>query len=465
MPPPETGLTHKHLVLTLGCLAAGSAALYGATYVPVGPAPLAPSIGLRLTTYPLLFAIYFTAAYLIWRSREAADSRQLVALVGGSAVLFRLLVLSGPAPLNNDAWRYLWEGRVIAEGLNPYAGPPDAAVYDDLRAKLTEADDPLLKCLPPALNGVRSVYGPVATGLFAVPQLLPFDRIGSLRVMATVFDLGTVLVLMALLRRLGRAPALALMYAWNPMCLSSFPDRAQIDAPLTFFIALTVYLILCHRPAWAGVAFGAALLTKISPLWLIFPLLRVGRARFGATLAGVLAVGVLPFVAAGPGALSGFHDFSLYWHNTDSLFALLLLAFEPLRGLISPDRVARLTVTVAAPTYALWRTCRGDASEPEWLFRTGAAVAAASLLLSPVVHPWYTAHLLVFLVVAPSPGLLLLTAGTMSWFVRFWQPPAGSAGARLIERLQPYSDPWRWPAYLPTYVLLLYQWLKDRRPK
>jgi len=459
---PERSSTNRNLAVALGCLAAGSAALYGATYLPVGPSPFAPPVGLRLTTYPVLFVIYFVAVYVLWRERNRAHSRVLIGLVLGSAVVFRVLVLSGPAPLNNDAWRYLWEGRVLVEGLNPYAAPPGAAVYEGLRAELAQAGDPLFSQLPPRLNRVRSVYGPLATALFTVPHLCPLDRILTLRLMAALCDVGTAFVLAGLLRRLGRAPALALIYAWNPMCLSSFPDRGQIDAPMTLLIALAAYLVVLRRPAWAGVAFGAALLIKLSPLWLVFPFLRLDRARFGAPLGAVLALGALPFAAAGPGSLSGFREFGVYWHNTDSLFGLLAAALEPLHNLLPPNRLARLIVTVAAPAYALWRSLRGDASHPEWLFHTGAAISAAGILLSPVVHPWYTACLLAFLAVTPSPGLLLLTAATMSWFMRFWRPGAGSLGALLVERLGPYEDPWRWPAYLPVYSALIYEWLRSR---
>ncbi len=464
--PQPTG-THsgrsRRLTDWLLLIGSGSAALYAATYVPLPAKPLAPPLEVRLVMYPLLFGLYFVAAFLVWRGRGFASTRQLALVVLAGAVVFRGLALSGPVADNNDNLRYLWEGRVLLEGMNPYAAPPASPVYDDLRRELQEEGDPLFDDLAPYLNTVRSIYGPVATGLFAIPHALPFDRVWTLRLMMALFDVGTVLVIMELLRSLGRAPALALIYGWNPVCMSSFPDRAQIDAAMVFFVVLAVWLTCTGRFAWAGVAFGLALLVKVSPLCLALPMIRVGRGRFALPLLVTGAVGLIPFALAGEGSLSGFREFGSRWQTMDSIHALLLLALRPLEGLIQPEAMARAVVVVAVPAYAIWRTLQGRTADQQWLLATCAAVAAAGLLLSPVVHPWYTAHMLVFLCFAPNPGLLLLTCATMAWFLRFWEPAEQTLPAAALAAVDQYYEPWRWIAYPPVYALLLWTWLRRRR--
>jgi hypothetical protein len=232
---------------------------------------------------------------------------------------------------------------------------------------------------------------------------------------------------------------------------------------MTFFLALALYLMVARRPAWSGVAFGAALLVKLAPLWLALPFLRVGRQRFGVALAAVLAVGAIPYVAVGPESLSGYRDFARYWHNTDSLFSVLLICLGPLKGILEPETAARALVLLAAPAYALWRTLRGEPTDGRWLLAACAAIATSGILLSPVVHPWYTAHVVLFVAGVPNPGMLLLSLATMSWFMRFWHPVGGTAAARLVSWLQRYPDPWRWPAYIPVYVLLARSWWRGRR--
>jgi hypothetical protein len=463
-PPPagRDSAASRRLAGWLLLIGLGSAALYAATYVPLTAHRGPPPVELRLVMYPLLFGLYFIAAFLVWRQREWAATRRVTVIVLAGAVLYRGLALTGPVARNNDNRRYLWEGRVLLEGMNPYAAPPAGPVYDGLRRELAEAGDSLYEDLAPSLNTVRSVYGPLATGLFVLPHWLPFDRIWTLRLMMALFDMGTVLVIARLLAGLGRAPGLALIYAWNPVCMSSFPDRAHIDAVMVFLIAVAVWLIDTDRWGWGGLVFGAALLVKVSPLYLALPMIRVGRTRFAAPLAIIGALGLIPFALAGEGSLSGFREFGSRWHNTDSIYGLLLLVLQPLKGLIDASAMARSLVFVAAPAYALWRTCQGDPARRQWLFEACAAIAAAGLLLSPAVHPWYTTHMLVFLCFAPSSGLLLLTCATMAWFLHFWRPGEGSVVAGLVSAVDRYYEPWRWVAYPPVYALLVWTWLRRR---
>jgi hypothetical protein len=439
------------------------AAMYAATYPPLWSHGTAPPIDARLVVYPALFAVYFAAVWLVWRHRDRAAMRAVTVVVLASAAAFRGIVLDGRVAGNPDNWRYLWEGKVLLAGMNPYAAPPASPRYNALRRRLDLAHDSLSHQLPEQLNGVRSVYGPVATGIFAIPHLLPVDRIWSLRAIMTAFDLGTVLVLMGLLRSLGRAPALALIYAWNPMCLCGFADRAQIDAPMVFFIALAAWLICARRPTWSGIALGAALLVKVSPLLLALPFIRVGRARFALPLAALAALGLAPFVLAGGGSLAGFQAFGRYWHNMDSIHALVVAALLPFRSVIDVAMAARFIVVLAAAGYAVWRTFRGAVADAAWLLDTCACISGAAILLSPVVHPWYTASMLIFLCFAPNPGLLLLTCASMAWFLRFWVPAPGSVWARLLHAFGQHREPWRWIAYPPVYAVLIRTWLRARR--
>src|SRR5215468_5045364 len=62
-------------------------------------------------------AVYFAAATLVWRSPR---SRQILGLILAVAAVMRLVVLFAPPYLSSDIYRYIWDGRVLAAGINPY---------------------------------------------------------------------------------------------------------------------------------------------------------------------------------------------------------------------------------------------------------------------------------------------------------------------------------------------------------
>ena len=67
-------------------------------------------------------AVYALAASLVWRG---AGSRHAVAAIIGVAVAMRVAVVLAPPYLSSDIYRYVWDGRVTAAGINPYQYIPN----------------------------------------------------------------------------------------------------------------------------------------------------------------------------------------------------------------------------------------------------------------------------------------------------------------------------------------------------
>ncbi|HTH96902.1 MAG TPA: hypothetical protein VL574_05750, partial [Stellaceae bacterium] len=66
--------------------------------------------------------------------QAAMGRRKLLLLVMGTATLMRLVLLPAP-PLSTDIYRYIWDGRVQAAGINPYRYIPDDPALTALRDK------------------------------------------------------------------------------------------------------------------------------------------------------------------------------------------------------------------------------------------------------------------------------------------------------------------------------------------
>jgi glycosyl transferase family 87 len=163
-------------------------------------------------------------------------------------------------------------------------------------------------------------YGPVAY-LAYVPfeQALPWsgswDDLPAARGAAIAFDLGTLLVLLALGRRLrsgreGWVLGLALAWAWAACPYTAFALESNSNDSLVALLVSLALLGLTLAPArrtasaiWGGAAVGLGAAAKFAPL-LLAPLFAAGqgprRARpalvFGVALLAALALTVLPFL-------------------------------------------------------------------------------------------------------------------------------------------------------------------------
>src|SRR5258706_15581936 len=61
--------------------------------------------------------LYLIAAWLIFRARNARSTLIIFLVLAG---IFRLSIIFAPPFLSYDIYRYLWDGRVHAAGIDPY---------------------------------------------------------------------------------------------------------------------------------------------------------------------------------------------------------------------------------------------------------------------------------------------------------------------------------------------------------
>ncbi|MDQ3174703.1 MAG: hypothetical protein M3Q91_13520, partial [Acidobacteriota bacterium] len=74
--------------------------------------------------------IYLLAAWMIVRARLSRSTLMIVVVF---AALFRLSILFAPPFLSDDIYRYVWDGRVQATGVNPYRYIPADEALAPLR--------------------------------------------------------------------------------------------------------------------------------------------------------------------------------------------------------------------------------------------------------------------------------------------------------------------------------------------
>ena len=270
-----------------------------------------------------------------------------------------------------------------------------------------------------------------------------------------LFDVGNILLIALLLKRLRLPISWAIVYAWSPLAVKEFANSGHLEPVLLFFALLMLVFLLCEKPGYlaAGVCWGVAILTKFVPL-LWTPLLwRMGRWR--VMLPAILVIGTLylPFLGAGLKLFSGAVMYGRYWTFNGGAFALLstlLQAFLPGRAqsLLTPLRGLMAVITIG---YALYVAKQCRLSDHRSVLAACGNTLAVCLLFSPTVDPWYICWLLPFLCFTQSPGLLLWTVTCMLSYLYY--------AHHTFPVWIPCGE------YLPVALVLLGGWIvRKRRP-
>ncbi len=347
------------------------------------------------------------------------------------AAAMRIPLLLAPPFLSTDVFRYVWDGRVQAEGVNPYRYIPadpalqalrDAAIYPDINRA----------------DYARTIYPPAAQLVFAATGLL-WSSVTGMKSVMLGFELLAVFCLSRLLA-LARLPQdRLLIYAWNPLPVWAFAGNGHVDAMAIGLIAAALLLRVRRRDGWAGAALGAAVLTKFLPLVIAPALWRKGggwrmAAACGAVIIGLYtlysSVGLLVFgFLGGYGAEEGMQDGSGIW---------LLAGLS--RVIAVPPAAARVyfaVVLILLGALAAWIAfIRRPDDTVSICAASGMLMAVLTFAISPH-YPWYFAWLAVPCVLAPSPAVLWLSV------------------APVLLYLDTYGDRFVWPSVVFAPAILL----------
>ena len=272
--------------------------------------PLLEVLGL----FDVAFAIYLWQIRLVSRNSMHGSTMPMIVLLG---VAFRILLLFSEPIQEVDAYRYLWDGQVVAAASNPWRYAPQE-VLDVSPNEL--ADEGLLE-----LVGVRdgsrvmsqilervhygeltTVYPPVSQAVFALAAVLTPDSFsvrGHLIVMKTLivaFDLATWWMLCMLLRHVGMRVEWSIIYAWCPLVLKEFANSGHLDSIAVFLTVCAAYgmvrAIFPHSPPDEDLADDNLTEKMSSRRWSIFAAamttLAIGAKLYPLILGPVLFLSV-----------------------------------------------------------------------------------------------------------------------------------------------------------------------------
>lgn len=442
-------------------LLAGGVALLALTLAGLAlhvPGTEALGIGRRADAFTALEALagglYLSLCVLILRMPAARGSRRL-AIILVFAALLRLPLLLSPPFLSTDVYRYVWDGRVAAAGINPYRYLPDAPQLAFLR------DTAVFPHINRA-GTAHTIYPPTAQFVFRAVAMLG-GGVLAMKAAMVAAECVAVAALLALLAQAGLPAERVALYAWNPLAIWAFAGNGHVDALAIALLALTLLAVARGRSGLAGTLGGAAIAVKFLPVLMLAPLWRRSRLRFA--LAAVLAVAVLylPFIAVGwrvLGFLGGYAREEGLRSGT-GLWPLDLAAtlFTGVTGMHLPGFAPMLYLALAALVLGgvglrmALRPLPADAGAAIGAMAAGMATLGVGgmLVISPH-YDWYFAWLALPAVLAPSAAALFLSVAPVLLYL---DPRFAFAAdtTRLIWPSLVYLPAWGlalWPVLRPT---------------
>ncbi|MGE3975324.1 MAG: hypothetical protein AB7F59_12435 [Bdellovibrionales bacterium] len=336
-------------------------------------------------------------------------------LLFAAGIICRLILLPSTPVLENDYWRYLWDGRVLASGVNPFTFAPNDSALDFLNT--------------PYRNQIgwpefSTIYPPVAQLFFTFSHIVFGDSLFGLKIVFIFFDLGIWWILVRWLESTNRNKNLSFLYFLNPLVLKEVSNSAHLDTIVVFFTFLSVYLLSQKRMflrAWVTLAL--ATLTKLFPIILV-PLFIKLDNRWKKNLTVFFLVVLLfyiPFIGAGLQVFGGTKAYATYWQFNAGVFHLLDLVLQ----LFSDNALTTKMAVGVIFSVILYRRTK-TLNHAHQLPLATLQIIGAMLILSPVVDAWYVLWVLpLACLTRHTPWIVFsyLVVASYSWFYsKDWAP-------------------------------------------
>ena len=372
--------------------------------------------------------VYLLAVLLVTHRTGSRRGVWVVLLV---AAALRLPLIVSPPFLSTDIYRYVWDGRVQAAGVNPFRYLPADPALTSLR------DD---RVYPRIARGeyARTIYPPAAQVVFAAVGF-SWSSVTGVKATMVGFEILAVLCLLRLLAAAKLPAEHVLIYAWNPLPIWAFAGNGHVDAVLICFVSAALLLRVLRRDGWAGVALGLAIATKFLPA-VVAPVLWRRRAGWRTALAAIVVIVVLYALYSRVGThmfgfLGGYGSEEGY-DNGEGFWLLAGLS----RVMALPEWAAavyKAVAVVALGAFAAWFAFIRRPDDPVAICGAAGTMMALLVFVISPHYPWYFAWLAVPCVVAPSPAVL-------------WM-----ATAPILLYLDTFGDRFLWPSvvYVPPIAL------------
>ena len=325
----------------------------------------------------------------------------------GAAVLFRLALIALIPAFSDDIFRFVWDGRLLAAGENPYQHLP---LYYLQHPELNIPG--IHQTLFNELNSPRyySVYPPLTQFVNGLASwFFPTNILGSivlLRAILILVDIGNIYVIGKILHFLGIPRRAVLLYALNPLVIIELTGNLHFEGLMLLFILLAIWLLFNNRMLLSAGSFALAVSVKLIPLiFLPFLIKRLGWQRslvYFGIVGTVVILLFLPFLSQA--LLANFFSSINLYFQTFEFNASIYYVIRSLGYLMLGYNVigiAGKVLPLLALFGILFLAYRQNTKDWDVWFKAMLFALSIYFFLASIVHPWYICSLVLFSVFTP----------------------------------------------------------------
>lgn len=221
---------------------------------------------LERTSFIKLITLYAGLFYFCYKIIQFEKWNFKFLLISG--ILFRLIFFLAEPNLSQDFYRFIWDGELIKNGINPYLYTPNELIGQN-GLPISNAKE-LFVGMGELSAKHFSNYPPVNQIIFTISAILGGGSImGSIVVMRLFIifaDLGILYFSRKLLQNLNRSSHMAFWYFLNPLVIIELTGNLHFEGVMLFFFVWSLYLVSIKKELLAAPIYAISILVKLIPI-------------------------------------------------------------------------------------------------------------------------------------------------------------------------------------------------------
>ena len=317
-------------------------------------------------------------------------------------ILFRLVFLFATPNLSQDFHRFIWDGRMLLNGFNPYLYLPE--IYQTPNYIIPNQAAELVAGMGELNASHYSNYPPLNQLCFAITALFAnksiLGSVMAMRALIILADIGVLFFGTKLLKSFNLNPKAIFLYLLNPLIIIELTGNLHFEGIMIFFLVWSLYLLQQYKWKLAAVVFACSISLKLLPL-LFLPLF-FQQFKLKKLICFYIIVGVsctlffAPFISEN--LLTNYSKTIGLWFGTfefnGSIYLLIREIGYFINGYNIIGTVGKTTPFIVLLFILLISFFRNNTSKKQ-LITALLFGLSFYLFTSSTVHPWYIAMLLI----------------------------------------------------------------------